>query len=317
MARKTKSEAASLPAVLAKYAAQKEVECVELSVDVLNTIWGGGMYLGYMYSMWSEAGAGKSTLALQVVKSFCKKGLKVLFVDVEKALNESMQKAFGVQQYVEDGTLIIVVADNYLQVEEIVCAAATGDFSLVVIDSESMIQPYTPVELKITDIRPGLRASQESLVLNKMKSLYYANNIASLVLFHARANIQIMGGGGGTQPAVKQAGGFTAEHTPDIITKIQKHGQIKEDDQQIGVEISLVTTKNKFCSPFQIHRKKLIFGVGISKKIDLVDTAVELGIITQSGAYFKLPDGSSVMGRKALYDLPSDTLRAIQARIKG
>ena len=151
-----------------------------------------------------------------------------------------------------------------------------------------------------------------------MKSLFYEKGIASIVLFHARANISMTGG---TQPAEKQAGGYVAEHVPDIITKLTPHARVIEgsgdNETQIGVEVGIVCTKNKFATPFKFVKKKLIFGKGISKKIDLVDTAIENGVIVQSGAYFALPDGTKIRGRKDLYDLPPSTLKSIQETLRS
>ena len=91
-----------------------------------------------------------------------------------------------------------------------------------------------------------------------MKSLFYKAKITSIIIFHARANIQI---NAGTQPATKQAGGFAASHIPDVITKIQVHGKFRENPSDkesnfIGVEITLMTEKNKFTSPFIPIQKK-------------------------------------------------------------
>lgn len=304
--------------IFAKYATNKELAMVPISVDALNAVWGGGIALGYMYSMWGEAGCGKSTLAMQIVKSFCKKGKRVLIIDIEKAMNELQLKAFGLYEYTLDGTLVILTVVNFGELEEIVDAVIeSGEFSLVVLDSETAVNPVTPAGLKVTDVRPGLRSQQESFVLNKMKNGFYSKGIASLVLFHARANIQIMGGNPYT-PQTKQAGGFAAVHYPDIVTQISTHGKLKDDAGNItGVEITIQTTKNKFCKPFQPLRKKLFYGIGISKRIDLVDTCIEKGLIVQKGSYFDLPNGERIRGRQDLYNLPVSTLKDLQRAIEG
>ena len=115
-------------------------------------------------------------------------------------------------------------------------------------------------------------------------------------------------------PAVKSAGGFAAEHIPDVITKIQAHSKIKgENDEPIGVEISLVTEKNKYTTPFQVAKEKLIYGKGIDPKISIIERAVESGLITQSGAYFTVPGmDANVKGRSALYEIPNEVLASIR-----
>lgn len=301
--------------IFALYAANKSMEFIRVFPDFLNELWGGGMAPGYVYSFWGPQGCGKSTVALQVVKSFCDQGLTVLHIDAEKALNDNQKECFKLTEHEASGSLIHTVADNYEDAEKLIDAAAEAGVSLIVIDSETSIQPIVPKGLAVTDVRPGLKALQSSFVMNKLKQLCYRHNIVALIIFQARANIQISGYGGG--PETKQAGGWAALHIPDIITKITAHGKIKEGEIIIGNEIQAVCEKNKFAPPFIPIRKKLIFGTGISKRIDTVDTAVEMGIITMKGAgFYTLPDGTSVRGAKALYELPSDTLRDIAKRIE-
>ena len=77
-----------------------------------------------------------------------------------------------------------------------------------------------------------------------------------------------------------------------------------------------MTEKNKFTSPLFPYRKKLIYGKGISKRIDLVDTAIERGYNSSRWWWvFYTPDGSKVRGMKALYDLPNEDLKKLQTAL--
>lgn len=304
--------------MLSAYSTVKDPECVPTSIDCINDLWGGGAYKGYMYSIWGPAGCGKSTLTLQLVKGFCKKGLKGVICDVEKALNDKQIESFGLQQFIDDGLLFIVTCSNYQEYENIIdTIAEQDDIDFFVTDSETEIEPVASADLKVTDIRPGLKSAQEKHVLSKMKQKFYSKGIISIVLFHARANIVMMGGG--NQPDEKQAGGYAALHYPDIITKITAHAKIKnKKDEIIGNEIRIQTTKNKFSRPFRVLVKKLIFGKGIDKRVDLIDTALAYGIITMAGAGFYTVPGmdKTVRGTDALYELPSDVMKAVQASVK-
>lgn len=325
MAKKVSSSIKSMEDLLKGYKEDldKEVEVVTTSIECLDDLWGGGVHLGYSYSMWGPAGCGKSTLSLQIIKSFCKLGKKVVVADVEKAMNDRQIDTFGLREFVETKSLVIVPLDYYLELEELVdTIVADGTYELLVIDSETMIDVSLPNSMKVTDVRPGLKATQSSYLLKKIKSKFYHANIASIILFHARANIDMSGGSNG--PDTKQAGGYAAEHVPDIITKITSHEKVydtgakREDSVQIGVGIKIECTKNKFAAPFRPVKKKLIFGKGILKRIDLVDTALEKGVIlTGGGGYFTLPDGTKVRGTQALYDLPGATLKEIQTALKA
>jgi len=323
MAKKTNSkDKITFQGLVARYKEADSIpaECVSTNIDCLDDQWGGGVHLGYCYSLWGPAGCGKSTLALQVVKAFCKKGKKVVALDVEKAMNDRQIDTFGLREFVDNGTFVILPIDTYAEWEDVMDGIIEdGTISLMLVDSETMTKVSLPQELRVTDVRPAIKAAQGSFILNKMKSMFYHHRIASIVLFHARANFSI---NGGTVSDTKQAGGFAAEHVPDIITKLTIHEKIKEgtgdDAPQIGVGIKIECTKNKFAAPFRPIKKKLIFGKGILKRIDLIDTALERGIITMAGAgFFTLPDGTKGRGTQALYDLPNDKLAMIQKHLKA
>lgn len=301
--------------VLQKFSAKRELPKHEIKPQVLNDLW-GGFHLGAIYSIWAEKGAGKSTLTFQVLKSLCKKGLRGVFVDVEKAFNEFQQETFGLREYIENGQLMVLTVSNWKDYEEIVMALDGEDVDFFVTDSITMIMAYTPKELKVEDVRPGLKAQQAASVLGKLKDISYRNEIGTILLYHARANIQIVGANP-YSPATKMAGGLADAHIPDIITKVQTHSKIKGDgDDPIGVEISICTEKNKFVKPFVTRREKLIFGKGIDARISLIENAISLGIIRQSGSSFIIPNHDNVRGRKALYELDSETLKGIKQLVQ-
>lgn len=298
--------------VVQKFSAKKTLPRHDIRPQVLNDLW-NGFHLGAIYSIWAEKGAGKSTLTFQVLRSLCKKGLRGVFVDVEKAFNEYQQQTFGLTEYIESGDLIVLTASNWKDYEDIVVALDGEEgIDFFVTDSVTMLMAYTPKELRVEDVRPGLKAQQAASVLGKLKDIAYNNEIGTILLYHARANIQIVGANP-YAPQTKMAGGKADEHIPDVITKIQTHSKVKGDGEDpIGVEISIVCEKNKFTAPFRTCREKLIFGKGIDPKMSLIEKAVELGVIKQSGSSFILPDHDNVRGRKALYDLPADYLHKLQ-----
>jgi recombination protein RecA len=301
----------SFAAVAEKFSAKRQLPCDEIKPLVLNDLW-AGFHEGAVYSIWAEKGAGKSTLTFQVLRSLCKQGKKGVFVDIEKAFNEFQQESFGLKEYIDNGQLTVLTCSNWKDYEEIVEALDESGMNFFVTDSITMIMAYTPKTLKVEDVRPGLKAQQAASVLGKLKDIAYNNEIGTILLYHARANIQIVGANP-YAPQTKMAGGLADAHIPDVITKIQTHSKIKgEGDDPIGVEISIVCEKNKYCAPFQTRREKLIFGKGIDAKISLIEKAIELGVIKQSGSSFILPEHDNIRGRKALYELPGSYLTRLK-----
>lgn len=302
----------TLASILDKYSAEKEETLVPTGIYPIDSLLGGGLCPGGMYCAWGEPGSFKSTIALQIAKSYCKRGDKVLMIDVEKAFNINQQETFKVRQYVEDGTFIHVTADTYSQADEICMAVASDkelNIKLVIVDSETQLLPKIGEDADVASNQPGTKAKQGSVWMNKTKSAFYHAGITSIILCHARANLNMQSMYG---PTTKMAGGYATKHIPDAIIQFlpgQKFGDKLNPD---GVVVHMSTDKNKFAPPFKRVDIKCYYGVGVKKSVCIIDAALEKGIIQQNGAYFKLPNGESIRGTEALYSISSDQLRELQ-----
>lgn len=305
-----------LTSLIQKYDTTCEKESFDSGIEVFNELWGGGLVKGYMYGFYATPGTGKTSLCLQMIRKQLKDGKKCCIVDIEKSINQFQIETFGLSDYLINGQLVIVTMTDFSEYEEFMLALAEdGSYEIVFVDSVTAIQPFVKAGLTVEDIRPGLRALQASQVQARIKSAFYYKGITSLMVFQARANLDMTGNM--YAPKEKTAAGFTERHLLDIETKLTTSSQIKEDDKVIGNKVWIECTKNKFRSPFEKRQASLIFGKGISKRIELVDRAIELGIIQQRGSSFIVPgEGGNIKGRKALYDMPAERLKEVQKMIK-
>lgn len=311
MAKKTDG---SLSSILQQYSAEKEETFTPTGILTIDKLFGGGLYAGGMYAFWGPQGCGKSTVAFQIMKRFAKQDQKSVFLDIEKAFNQAQQEAFGLREYVENGTIAHVTADNYVQVDEICSAiAADGSVKLVVVDSESSLLPKLPQDTDISSAQPGQKARQSQLLLTKVKSLFYQKGIISIWLFHARANISMTANP--YAPQEKMAGGWGARHIPDLVLHLNPGQKIKDGDSIQGQVVHLECEKNKYTAPFVKRDVSLYFGVGIKKKQEILDYSVENGLIKQSGSFFTLPNGETIRGRDALNDLTNEQLKVLQQEL--
>lgn len=311
-------QAITLANILSKYNASNfdNVDMVSTGLRVLDKLLGGGIAPGYCYSLYGTPGAGKSTLTFQIIKSFCKKGKKVIFVDVEKSLNERQQEAFGLKEYVDSGALSILVIGNVSEFNDVITAiefSNRGEVDLVVVDSTTMIREVASSDLRVEDVRPGLHARQMSFLLGKLKDAFYRVGVASILITQARANLNIQGPAQ-YAPQYKAGGGFAEQHIPDVIIKVEAGAVIKDVDGLVqGNRVRISCDKNKFAKPKNVVSRNLYFGKGILRREEIVEDALDKGIISQGVAgYFTLPSGDKVRGLQSLIDLPKEVLLEIQ-----
>lgn len=293
-------------------------------IRAIDKLLGGGTSEGYMYYFYGEPGSGKSTIVLQMIRARLRALAKensskvVVFVDVEKAFNTTMQECLKLREFVESGKLVHLTIGNMSDLDEIVTAILAEDGANVdtfVIDSTTMIMPVTKQDLKVEDSRPGIHALQMSFMLNKMKDGFFRCGITSLIICQARANISINGPVNMYAPAYKQAGGYSERHVPDVVFKVESGAQIKDaDGLVVGNRVRITTDKNKFAPPKQVISRDLIYGKGISLKQEIIEDAVEAGIIGKSGAGFYTVPGveKTVRGLQGLLDLPSEVIATLR-----
>lgn len=307
-----------LASILATYGVSKPLEFVDTGIGALNTVLGGGIALGYFYTFWGVQGCGKSTITCQVVRAFCRQGLKVVYIDSERALNSRQKDCFGLTEFEEAG-LFIHLSVQFMDQLETVSAALSEDPSikLVVVDSLSEIQPYADKDLRLQDIRPGLKAQQSSLLLPRMKHWFANAGISCILLLHARANVQ-MGVVNPYAPKEKSDGGYATQHVPDVLLKISAGAKLKEkdpvtgDELVIGAATKLEAEKNKFTAPFHPITCKLIYGKGISQRYEIIDAALESGAIQKTGNTYILPSGEKFVGIGKLYGMPRESLMSLK-----
>lgn len=306
--------------LLQVYGDSKPVEFVSSGIDVLDSLWGGGVPLGYMAILWGVPGTGKSTLAAQVCRSFCRQGHKVAYLDSERALNSLQKDSFGLSGFESEGLFFHLKTADYRELEQQVKVLSESDVKLVVVDSVSQIEAWADKDVSLTDMQIGVKARQQGFVLPRMKSWFADAGISSILLFHARANFNT--GGAWGAPTTKQDGGFVAQHVPDIITKLGIGGLVKEKQADgtevpIGAHLYIECEKNKFGFTRRKFMEKLIYGVGISKRISLLDRALVSGVISRSGNTYSLPWGDKYIGIQKLYDMPTEQVRRLDNFIKS
>ena len=102
-------------------------------------------------------------------------------------------------------------------------------------------------------------------------------------------------------------GGNALKFYASMRLDIRRIGAIKDHDYIIGNRTRVKVVKNKLAAPFAEAEFDILYGEGISQLGEVVDIAIEHGLITKSGSWFSYQDKRIGQGRDKVKDyLKSD-----------
>lgn len=296
-----------------------EVQFIPTNNPVLDELWGGGTPTGKIIEIHSDAGLGKTTLALQTARPWLTRDMKVGFMDVESALETSLKQGMGISEYEEkldekkNPYFLHLTPSMYSEVEQTMDFLLENNYKLIIFDSLTMAVPDRRKEGSFNDVQPGLKSQLQSQFLEQYKADLGRSGSSLIVLNQMRMKISFIPGASGLVPA----GGSALQFDTDIRTGLRRVNWIDENKQREGAILEAVCIKNKLVKPFRTANMYLYFGKGVNVLKTLKDILIMRDIVTQSGAYFKVPpDGKTVMGNELLFDWIRDNKEMVQELLK-
>ncbi len=251
----------------------------------------GGYPIGRIIEIYGPEASGKTTLALQAIAQSQRNGGICAFIDAEHALDPEHAAKLGVNI----NELIVSQPDYGEQALDIAeMLIRSGAIDIIVVDSVAALVPKAELEGEMGDTHVGLQARLMSQALRKLTPVIHKSKAILIFINQIRHTI------GGMAFANKEttSGGNALKFYASVRLDVRRIASLKKDDNHIGNRVAIKVAKNKVAPPFKRIEVDLLFNEGISRDLDLLDAAIQYGVMTQSGSWFAYEGAKIAQGRE-------------------
>jgi len=293
-------------------AANAEIDGIStgaLSLDV--ALGGRGVPRGRIMEIFGPEASGKTTLCSHIVANAQKSGGVCAFIDAENAYDPAYARRIGVNL---DELLVSQpdTGEQALEIAEMLVRSSAVD--VVVIDSVAALVPKAEIEGEMGDSHVGLQARLMSQALRKLTGAVSRSNTCFIFTNQLREKIGVMFGSPETTP-----GGRALKYYASVRIDLRRIGSIKDGDVIVGNRVRAKVVKNKIAPPFRNTEFDILFNEGISATGDLLDLAVNSGVVSKQGSWFSHGKMRLGQGRDRVRDFlieNEDVKEAIGSEVK-
>ena len=280
-----------------------------LSLDMALGV--GGVPKGRIIEVFGPESSGKTTLALHIVAECQKNGGKAAFIDAENALDPEYAKNLGCNA--ED--LLVSQPDSGEQALDILQKLLeTAALDVIVIDSVAALVPKQELDGQIGDVTVGLQARLMSQALRKLSGPINKSRTCVVFINQIREKIGVMFGSPETTP-----GGRALKFYSSVRLDIRRIAAIKEGTDMTGNRTRVKVVKNKVAPPFKMTEFDIMYGKGISYAGDLLDLALQGGVVEKMGSWFSYKGDKIAQGRekvKTLLETDDKLMKSVLSDVK-
>ena len=142
------------------------------------------------------------------------------------------------------------------------------------------------------DTHVGLLARLMSQALRKLTAITNRSKTCVIFINQLREKVGVMFG----NPEVT-TGGRALKFYASVRLDVRRVETLKNGQEFIGNRTKVKVVKNKVAPPFKIDEFDIMYGTGISSEGDIIDMAVQYGIVNKAGAWYSYQGDKIGQGR--------------------
>ena len=256
---------------------------IPFDIPALDKLTGGGIPFKKMTLIYGPTNVGKSYLASQIVVNAQKMGGKAVWVDTELSYDKDWMERCGV----DNAKILVSQPTTGEEALEHVREAMVEGFEVIVLDSiAGLIPSAISEEVAKGDFAHSPMAWQARFVNSSFPKLfpYLQNGSAFVAINQVRASM-------GPVALDNMPAGQGQAYFAHSILQVQRKGWIKENDQNVGFDMSIRLRKTKTGGE---NWSSAIVPFRVAGGIDVLESyirdAIDQKLITQAGAWYTYGD---------------------------